>query len=186
MNVKVHPLPDMPDVLRLDLRSHVDARGFFVERWRADEAASVGLPPLIQLNHSRSHYGVLRGLHFQSPPGAQAKLVSVIRGTVFDVVVDLRRSSDTYGHWAGITLDDENQQWLWVPQGFAHGFLVLSDVADVLYLVDIGHVPEAEGGLSWDDPDLGIRWPLEVEQRPTVSPKDAHLPRLADLVSPFG
>ena len=180
-----HPLPELPDVWRIALRPHEDDRGLFVERWRADRAADLGLPPLVQLNHSRSRRGSLRGLHFQTPPHAQGKLVGVVRGSVFDVVVDLRRGAPTFGRWAGTTLDEATQELLWVPRGFAHGFLVLSEVADVIYQVDAGYAPQAEGGLAWDDPGLAIDWPLDPGQTPVLSPKDAAWPTLADLCSPF-
>jgi len=180
-----HPLPELPGVLRIALSPHGDARGFFVERWRADAAAALGLPAFVQLNHSRSQRGALRGLHFQAPPHAQSKLVGVVRGAIFDVVVDLRRSSPTFGRWAGTVLDDEHHELLWVPAGFAHGFLVISDVADVLYQVDAGYAPAAEGGLPWDDPGLAIAWPLVPGEAPTLSARDASWPPLADLESPF-
>jgi len=179
------PLADLPDVRRIALRPRGDERGFFVERWRADEAAALGLPDFVQLNHSRSRRGTLRGLHFQWPPHAQGKLVGVARGAVFDVVVDLRRGSPTYGRWAGHALDDVRHELLWIPRGFAHGFLVRSDVADVLYQVDAGYAPEAEGGLAWDDPDLAIAWPLDPGESPTLSPKDAAWPPFATLSPPF-
>ena len=183
--MKARPLPELPDVWRIALHPHRDDRGLFVERWRADQAADLGLPPFVQLNHSRSGRGTLRGLHFQAPPHAQGKLVGVVRGSVFDVVVDLRRSSPTCGRWAGATLDDETHELLWVPPGFAHGFLVLSEVADVLYQVDAGYAPQAEGGVAWDDPELGIDWPLDPGKPPVLSPKDETWPRLAELRSPF-
>ena len=180
-----HPHPDLPDVLRIALSPHGDPRGFFVERWKADAAAALGLPAFVQLNHSRSQRGTLRGLHFQAPPHAQGKLVGVVRGAIFDVVVDLRRSSPTFGRWAGTVLDEGRHELLWVPAGFAHGFLVTSDVADVLYQVDAGYVPAAEGGLRWDDPDLSIAWPPAPGQAPTLSARDASWPRFATLTTPF-
>ena len=180
-----YPLPELPDVWRIALRPHEDARGLFVERWRADEAAALGLPAFVQLNHSRSRRGSLRGLHFQAPPHAQGKLVGVVRGAVFDVVVDLRRGAPSFGRWAGVRLAEERQELLWVPRGFAHGFLVLSEVVDVVYQVDAGYAPQAEGGLAWDDPELAIDWPLEPGQAPVLSPKDAGWPRLAEQCSPF-
>jgi len=164
--MKAHPLPELPDVWRIALHPHRDDRGLFVERWRADQAADLGLPPFVQLNHSRSGRGTLRGLHFQAPPHAQGKLVGVVRGSVFDVVVDLRRGSPTFGRWAGATLDDETHDLLWVPRGFAHGFLVLSEVADVLYQVDAGYAPQAEGG--W--PGTTPRWPSSGRWRPARPP----------------
>lgn len=179
------PLPELPDARLVTLRTHGDERGFFVERWRADLAGELGLPPFVQLNHSRSRRGVLRGLHYQAPPHAQGKLVGVVRGRVFDVIVDLRRSSPTYGRWAGVTLDDERSELLWVPAGFAHGFLAVSEVADVLYQVDATHAPDAGGGLPWDDPDLRIPWPLAPGEAPILSAQDTRWPPLAELRSPF-
>lgn len=178
-------LPGLPDARLITLRPHGDARGFFVERWRADTAAALGLPPFVQLNHSRSRRGTLRGLHFQAPPHAQGKLVGVIRGSIFDAIVDLRRGSPGFGRAAGVALDDERHELLWVPPGFAHGFLVTSEVADVVYQVDAAYAPAAEGGLAWDDPGLAIAWPLPDGEAPTVSPKDGRWPRLTDLDSPF-
>jgi dTDP-4-dehydrorhamnose 3,5-epimerase len=177
-------LPHLPDVLHVTLAPHADDRGFFVERWRVDAAAAAGLPAFVQENHSRSRRGTLRGLHFQAPPHAQGKLVSVVRGTVFDVAVDLRAGSATYGRWDGATLDGDRPEHLWVPAGFAHGFLVLSDVADVVYKVDAGYAPEAEGGLRWDDPDLAIDWPDAGEPIAT-SPKDARWGPFSAFRTPF-
>ncbi len=179
------PLPDLPDLLRIRLHPHRDDRGFFVERWRADRADALGLPDFVQFNHSRSQRGTLRGLHFQAPPHAQGKLVGVVRGSVYDVAVDLRVGSPTYGRWAGVLLDDVQHDLLWVPRGFAHGFLVTSDVADVVYQVDAGHAPGAEGGLAWDDPELGIDWPLDPAVAPTISAKDLRWPRFTEFRSPF-
>ena len=176
------PLPEHPDVLLIRLQTHGDARGFFVERWRADVGAALGLPPFVQLNHSRSGRGTLRGLHYQAPPHAQGKLVGVVRGRIFDAIVDLRRGSPGFGRAATVTLDEADFSLLWVPPGFAHGFLVLSDVADVLYQVDHGYAPAAEGGVAWNDPDLEIAWPIET---PTTSERDGRWPRLRELVSPF-
>lgn len=178
------PLPRLPDVWRVALRTHADERGFFVERWRADRAAALGLPAFVQLNHARSRRGTLRGLHFQGPPHAQGKLVSVVRGAVFDVAVDLRRGSSTYGVWDGVVLDGDRPEHLWVPAGFAHGYLVLSDVADVVYQVDAGYAPQAEGGLRWDDPDLAIAWP-DAGAPVATSAKDARWPDFAAFASPF-
>ena len=185
--MQAQPLPELPDVQLISLKPHGDARGFFVERWRAEAAAALGLPPFVQLNHSRSQRGTLRGLHFQAPPRAQGKLVGALRGRIFDVAVDLRLSSPSYGRWAGVVLDDEQHQLLWVPPGFAHGFLVLSDVADVVYQVDASYHPEAEGGLRWDDPTLAISWPLaELEQpAPITSARDQAWEPFAELRSPF-
>jgi dTDP-4-dehydrorhamnose 3,5-epimerase len=177
--------PGLPDVLIVKPRVHRDARGFFVERWSARTFAELELPTFVQDNHSRSRHGTLRGLHFQTPPHAQGKLVTVVRGTVFDVSVDLRPRSPTFGRWAGNTLDGDEPAWAWVPPGFAHGFLVLSDEADVLYKVTAAYAPASEGGLIWDDPDVAITWPLASGQAPLLSAKDSGWPRFAELSSPF-
>jgi dTDP-4-dehydrorhamnose 3,5-epimerase len=182
---EVTPLPTLGDLLLVRPRVHLDARGFFLERWNADAFAGLGLPSFVQDNHSRSTRGTLRGLHFQAPPRAQGKLVSAVVGRVFDVAVDLRVASPTYGRWDGVVLDGDDPAWLWVPPGFAHGFLVLSDVADVLYKVTDGYAPETEGGLAWDDPDVGIDWPLADGDAPRLNARDAAWPRLRTVRSPF-
>ncbi len=181
----------IPDVKLLAPRVHRDARGFFTERWRAD------LPELpqrwVQDNHSRSQRGTLRGLHYQLPPHAQGKLVGVIRGKILDVAVDLRTGSPTFGQHVSAVLDDESLKQLWVPPGFAHGFLVLSDVADVLYKVDAPYDRAAERGVRWDDPTLAIDWSAGTDgsplasagAQPLVSAKDAELPLLADAEHDF-
>ncbi len=181
--MRLRPLSRLPDVALVELDTHRDERGFFVERWRDDAAASLGLPAFVQENHSRSTRGTLRGLHFQAPPHAQAKLVSVLRGEVFDVVVDLRARSATYGRWDAATLSGDRPAHLWVPAGFAHGFLVRSDVADVVYKVSAPYEPSAEGGVRWDDPDLAIDWP--VDDAPLLSAKDTRWPDFATLALPF-
>jgi dTDP-4-dehydrorhamnose 3,5-epimerase len=183
--IDVQPLADLPDVWRVRPRVHRDERGFFVERWRRSTFARLGLPDLVQDNHSRSTQWALRGLHFQAPPHAQGKLVSVVRGRVYDVAVDLRRGSPSYGRWAGAVLSARVAEHLWLPPGFAHGFLVLSKSADVLYKSSAEYAPDAEGGLAWDDPDLAIGWPLPAGTRPLVSGKDAALPPFASFESPF-
>lgn len=151
-----------------------DERGFFMESFnqqRFDEAA--GQPTaFVQDNHSRSTKGVLRGLHFQLPPHAQGKLVRVTRGCVFDVAVDVRRSSPTFGQWVGVELSGENHRQLWLPPGMAHGFVVTSDSADFLYKTTNYYAPAAEGCIRWDDPELAIAWP-DLGAPPTVSAKDA-------------
>ncbi len=143
-----------------------DERGFFLESWNASAFAAAGLDmAFVQDNHSRSQKGVLRGLHFQNP-GAQGKLVRVVNGCVFDVAVDLRRSSPTFGQWTGVELSAANKRLFWVPEGFAHGFLTLSDDTDFLYKCTSPYAPQHEQTLAWDDPDLGIEWPvgdLEVQ-----------------------
>jgi len=181
----VTPLDALPDVWLLHPRVHRDERGFFLERWNQRAFADLGLPPFVQDNHSRSPRGTLRGLHYQAPPHAQGKLVSVVHGRVFDVAVDLRSNAPTYGRWAGVTLDGDHPSALWIPPGFAHGFLVLSASADVLYKVTDDYAPASEGGLAWDDPELAIAWPLDPDQAPTLSARDERWPNLSDLRSPF-
>src|SRR4051794_16620467 len=156
---------------------HGDARGFFVETFRADVAAEHGIPlDYVQDNHSRSRRGTLRGIHFQTHPG-QAKLVRVARGSVWDVVVDLRRGSPTFGEWEGITLDDETGRVLYIPVGFGHGFLVMSEVADFVYKCTAYYDPATEAGIRFDDPAVGIEWPSDVEL--LYSERDRTAPTLA-------
>jgi dTDP-4-dehydrorhamnose 3,5-epimerase len=148
-----------------------DDRGFFMESWNAQTFAAAGLDlTFVQDNHSRSARGVLRGLHYQIGP-AQGKLVRVVSGAVFDVAVDLRRSSPTFGHWVGYELSAANHRMLWVPPGFAHGFLTLQDGTDFLYKCTEFYTPAAEHCLAWDDPTVGIDWPLDG-MTPMVSDKD--------------
>ena len=147
-----------------------DERGFFLESWNEQAFADAGLPfRFVQDNHSRSMKGVLRGLHFQLP-GTQGKLVRVVAGAVFDAIVDLRRSSPTFGQWFGLELSAANKRMLWVPEGFAHGFLVLSDSAEFLYKTTDYYFPQHERSLLWSDPALGINWPLDGQ--PLLSAKD--------------
>jgi dTDP-4-dehydrorhamnose 3,5-epimerase len=158
---------------------HGDARGFFVETYRKNVLAELGIrDDFVQDNHSRSGRGVVRGIHFQLPPG-QAKLVRCARGAIFDVIVDLRRGSPTYGAWEGHELSDENHRQLYIPVGFGHGFCVLSELADVTYKVSGYYDASIERGIAYDDPDVGIEWPSEVEL--LVSERDASAPRLADV-----
>jgi dTDP-4-dehydrorhamnose 3,5-epimerase len=163
----------IPDVVLIHPEVFTDARGHFFEAWEARKCAAAGIDAsFVQQNQSRSARHTLRGLHYQVRQG-QGKLVRVVRGAVFDVVVDVRRSSSTFGHWVGVTLTDENQDALWVPPGFAHGFLVLSESADFLYGCTDFWAPAHERTIVWDDPDLGIAWPLPDGARPVLSQKDA-------------
>ena len=169
----------LPEVLVLKPRVFGDDRGFFFESWnqqRFDEA--VGHPVrFVQDNHSRSAHGVLRGLHYQLPPAAQGKRVRVASGRIFDVAVDMRRSSPRAGQWAGVELSAENGEQLWIPAGFAHGFVVLSDSADVLYKATDFYSPAQERTLAWDDPHVGVEWPLAgLRAAVTLSPKDERAP----------
>lgn len=157
---------------------HGDDRGFMVETYRRDAWAELGVAvEFVQHNHSRSAKDTLRGLHFQTEPG-QAKLVRCPRGAIFDVAVDLRRGSETFGMWEGHVLDDERHRQLFVPVGFAHGFAVLSDVADVSYLLSSPYDPESEAGIAWDDPEVAVQWPVDA---PLLSRRDRDAPRLAEV-----
>ena len=157
-----------------------DARGFFMESYnRRDFAEATGLDvDFVQDNHSRSRRGVLRGLHYQiNQP--QGKLVRAVRGAVFDVAVDIRRSSPTFGRWTGTELSEDNQRQLWIPPGFAHGFVVLSESADFLYKASDWYAPEHERGIAWNDPSIGVEWPLATIGEPLLSDKDRAAPTLA-------
>ncbi|NUM89771.1 MAG: dTDP-4-dehydrorhamnose 3,5-epimerase [Bdellovibrionales bacterium] len=166
-------------LLLIEMPVYRDARGFFMERFRADRLAEFGVKDtFVQDNHSRSEPGVLRGLHFQNDP-PQGKLVGVVRGRVWDVAVDIRRGSPTFGKWYGAELSDENGRLLWIPHGFAHGFCVLGDSpADLVYKVTGAYNPKSEGGIRWNDPEVGIQWPV---RDPSLSPRDEKLPLLSEL-----
>jgi dTDP-4-dehydrorhamnose 3,5-epimerase len=158
---------------------HGDERGFFVETFRADVAREHGIPTdFVQDNHSRSRRGTLRGIHFQTSPG-QGKLVRVASGRVLDVVVDLRRGSPTFGEWEGVELDDVGGYTLWIPVGFGHGFLVLSESADFVYKCTNYYDPVTEAGIRFDDPSVGIQWPSDIEL--LYSERDATAPTLEDV-----
>lgn len=167
---------EIADLKVVELKVHGDERGFFVERFREDQFKEAGLPTrFAQDNHSRSAPGVLRGLHFQTEP-PQGKLVGVARGKIWDVAVDLRIHSPTFGKYFGLELSDTNGKLLWVPSGFAHGFCVLGDgPADVVYKVDSLYNPKSDAGILWNDPDVGIGWPIS---NPTLSTRDTQLPLL--------
>ena len=175
----------IPDVLLLEPKVFGDERGFFMESFnqKAFNEAVGREVTFVQDNHSRSAKGVLRGLHYQLPPHAQGKLVRVTQGSVFDVAVDVRAGSPTYGHWVGIELDGANQQQLWIPPGLAHGVLVLSESADFLYKTTAYYEPKAEKSLLWNDPELGIAWP-DVGRAPVLSGKDATAPGLHRAITP--
>lgn len=160
----------IPDLAIIEPKVFGDARGFFMESWNRKTFSALGLDlDFVQDNHSRSRKGVLRGLHYQLHQ-PQGKLVRVTSGAVFDVAVDLRRASPTFGRWEGVELSAENHRMLWVPPGFAHGFLVLSDSADFLYKTTEYYAPEHERCVLWNDPEIGIQWPLEGD--PALSAKD--------------
>jgi len=156
-----------------------DRRGFFLEAYNMRAFAAAGIPePFVQDNHSFSVKGVLRGLHYQYP-NWQGKLVRVVRGAIFDVAVDIRRGSPTFGQWYGATLSEANKQQLYIPPGYAHGFCTLSETADVLYKCTALYEPEQDRCIAWDDPDIGVAWPI-ID--PLVSDKDAKGVRLKDIV----
>ena len=166
------------DVKLLEPVVHRDERGFFLETFREEVCAEAGLPAhWVQDNHSRSARGVLRGLHFQRAH-PQGKIVRVAAGEIFDVAVDLRRGSPTFGKWVGAVLSDENHHQLYVPRGFAHGFVVRSESADLCYKCDEYYFADDQHGVLWNDPVLGIDWGVS---EPLLSPADARLPRLADV-----
>lgn len=172
---------DLPEVLILEPRVFGDERGFFMESYnrRAFNDAVGYEVDFVQDNHSRSSRGVLRGLHYQIPPHAQGKLVRVTFGRVFDVAVDIRRGSPRFGKWTGVELSAEVKRQLWIPPGFAHGFLVLSDLADFFYKTTTYYAPAAERAIHWNDPQLAIEWPIAAVT-PRLSAKDAAAPLLSD------
>ncbi len=165
-------------VVLLEPDVHGDSRGFMVETYRRDGWAKLGIDvEFVQHNHSRSSKGTLRGIHFQTEPG-QAKLVRCPRGRIFDVAVDLRRDSPSFGRWEGYELDDESHRQLYVPVGFGHGFAVLSEEADVTYLLSSVYDPKTESGIAWDDLDVGVEWPVDD---PLLSERDKSAPSLAEV-----
>lgn len=176
---------DLPGVLVLTPRVFTDDRGFFYESYSDDALAEATGRPVrfVQDNHSRSDKGVLRGLHFQVAPHPQAKLVRCTRGAIWDVVVDVRRDSSTLGKWFAVDLSEENLRQIWVPVGFAHGFVAMTDGADVQYKTTDRYAPECERSILWNDPEIGVPWPIEID--PIISPKDAAAPTLstAELMS---
>lgn len=168
----------LPGVLIIEPDVHGDARGFFMETWQQKRYAEYGLPAnFVQDNLSLSHKGVLRGLHYQDP-NPQGKLVYVLQGEVFDVAVDIRRDSPTFGQWVGVTLSSENKRQLYIPEGFAHGFCVTSETALFAYKCTDYYNPQAEHGIIWNDPDIGIEWPVK---KPVLSEKDRQNMRLKDI-----
>ena len=175
----------IPGVALLQFRRFSDHRGFFAETYSQRVCAKLGIDVgFVQDNHSLSAaVGTLRGLHFQGPPHAQAKLVRCGRGAIFDVAVDIRRGSPTYGKWVGYTLSAENGTQLYIPEGFAHGFITLQPDSEIVYKCSDYYAPEVEGAVHWSDPDIGIEWPLS--NTPVLSEKDELAPRLADFESPF-
>ena len=175
--IKLSPT-SLPGVVIVEPKVFSDERGFFMENFNAHDFEEAGLPiDFVQDNHSRSVRGVLRGLHYQYPTW-QGKLARVLVGEVFDVAVDIRRSSLNFGRWVGVKLTADNHKQLYIPAGFAHGFCVLSPVAEMAYKCTALYTPSQDACVLWDDPDIGIDWPIG---NPILSPKDAAAPRLAEL-----
>jgi dTDP-4-dehydrorhamnose 3,5-epimerase len=176
----------LPGVLRLIPRRFADARGFFAETYSAKLLKEAGIETVfVQDNHSLSRLpGTVRGLHFQSPPHAQAKLVRCGQGALFDVAVDIRAGSPTYGQWTGYELSAENGHQLLIPAGFLHGFMTLTPDTEIVYKCSDFYAASADGAVRWDDPDIGITWPRAAEPA-AISAKDAAAPRLADFATPF-
>ena len=171
----------IPEVILIKPRVIGDARGYFFETWQERKFAAAGIAAhFVQDNHSHSTRHTLRGLHFQIRQ-PQGKLVRVSRGEVFDVVVDIRRSSPHFGQWVGVVLSDANHEMLWVPPGFAHGYFALSDEVDFLYKCTDFYAPEHERALRWDDPEIGVQWPLPAAVKPNLSAKDVIAPLLKDV-----
>ncbi len=177
--MRARPL-DISDVLLVEPQVYQDERGFFLEAWNRQRLAEALAEDVefVQDNHSRSTRRVLRGLHYQVPPHPQGKLVRVTSGAVWDVAVDIRATSLTFGKWVGVELTADNHLQLWIPPGFAHGFVALSEVADVLYKASGYYSADHDRSIRWDDPDIGIAWPLEGE--PILSEKDRAAPYLRD------
>jgi len=168
----------LSDCIIIEPKVYCDDRGFFLETFQAERYATVGITlPFVQDNHSRTSKGVLRGLHFQKTK-PQGKLVRVVRGEVYDVAVDIRLGSPTYGRWEAVVLSEDNKKQFWVPPGFAHGFMVISDFADFEYKCTDYYDPTDEGSLLWNDPDLNIPWPIKS---PFISIKDSQAPLLANI-----
>jgi dTDP-4-dehydrorhamnose 3,5-epimerase len=173
----------IPGVVLIAVRKFEDDRGFFMETYKHSAFAANGIAAsFVQDNYARSSRGVLRGLHYQLNPAAQGKLVGVVQGEAFDVAVDIRQGSPTYGQWVGEVLSAENRRMLYIPPGFAHGYCVLSDAADIAYKVTVEYAPDLDRGIRWNDPTISIDWPMSD---PILSPKDAALPHLEDAEKNF-
>ena len=174
---------EIPEVILVTPKSFPDERGFFLESYKESEFTSNGIKTIfVQDNLSHSVKGVLRGLHYQKNPKAQAKLVIALRGEIFDVAVDIRKNSPTYGKWVGEILSENNHNSLYIPEGFAHGFCILSEEADVLYKVSQEYSPEDEKGIIWNDTEINITWPID---KPIIQEKDSKLPDLKNADNNF-
>ncbi len=174
---------EIPDVILVEPVVFGDERGFFMETYKASDFKANGIPfDFVQDNHSKSQKGVLRGLHYQLNPKAQGKLVRCVKGKIWDVAVDIRKGSPWFGKWVAVELSEENKLMLWIPPGFAHGFVALEDDTEVIYKVTAEYAPELDRGILWCDPELGIDWPIK---EPILSEKDAKLPKLKDAENNF-
>lgn len=174
----------IPDVILITPEQFEDSRGYFMEVYKKSEFERFGIrEPFVQDNFSKSRKGVLRGLHYQKPPKAQGKLIKCVRGRVFDVAVDIRKGSPYYGKWIGEYLSDKNKKMSYLPIGFAHGLLVMSDEAEVIYKVSCEYSPEYERGIIWNDPTIGIDWPLKGT--PIISDRDSQFPTLEQADNNF-
>jgi dTDP-4-dehydrorhamnose 3,5-epimerase len=171
------------DVILIEPTVHKDERGFFMETYKFSEFATFGINErFVQDNYSKSVQAVLRGLHYQKNPKAQGKLVQVLQGEILDVAVDIRKGSPTYSRWVSVTLSDENKKLLYIPAGFTHGFCVISKTAEVLYKVTEEYSPKEDVGVAWNDPEIGIQWPIK---NPILSRKDSKYPSLKDIDTGF-
>ncbi len=174
---------EIPEVVLIEPIIFEDERGFFMETYKYSDFVKFGIKEIfVQDNHSKSKYGVLRGLHYQKNPNAQGKLVRCIKGEIFDVAVDIRKGSPTYGKWVGVILSEENKRMLYIPKGFAHGFCVLSDEAEVVYKCTAEYSPDDDRGIIWNDKDIGINWPVK---NPILSEKDKKHPPLREADNNF-
>jgi dTDP-4-dehydrorhamnose 3,5-epimerase len=173
---------EIPGVLLVVPRIFKDERGFFLESFREEPFLKAGIPRFVQDNHSRSARGVLRGLHYQIHPAAMGKLIRCVHGRIFDVSVDIRRGSPTYGKWVGVELTEDNCKMIYVPEGFAHGYCALEEKSEVFYKTTGYYSPQHERAIRWNDPDLHIQWPID---EPVLSSKDANAARLKDADNTF-
>ncbi|MHA7646509.1 dTDP-4-dehydrorhamnose 3,5-epimerase [Nitrosopumilus sp. S4] len=173
----------IPEVIVIEAKTFSDERGFFMEGYKESVYHTNGIKtPFVQDNYSHSIKGVIRGLHYQKNPKAQAKLMMALKGEIFDVAVDIRKNSPTFGKWVSAILSDKNHNLLYAPEGFAHGFCVLSDEADILYKVSSEYSPEHERGIIWNDPDIIVKWPID---NPSIISKDLQLPTLQNADNNF-
>jgi dTDP-4-dehydrorhamnose 3,5-epimerase len=171
---------ELDGILLVEPKVFGDDRGFFIEAYKKTDFEQNGINVVfVQDNHSRSKRGVLRGLHYQLPPEPQGKLVRCTEGCVFDVAVDIRKSSPTFGKWVGYELSSENMRMLWIPAGFAHGFVAVSEFAEIMYKVTSEYSPSCDSGIRWDDPEIGIKWPIDISEI-VLSEKDTASPFLKD------